>query len=496
MNPHFFLYPTFYYYFTYLATRFWPFSEVLLHGRMLNMACVGLTGWIAYMFCARHFQSRPAGIVAAIAVVTSPIIAFSGSYLCTDVFLAAATLASIYFLTTFFGNGSMKSWTAGMVLLGLAVGCKYTAFLLFIAYVAQEAALRWREKEAAAGPFVSRRLLVALLGAAGVALVLAAVAFPTHLAIDFVARTRTNPNGRPAAEYMPFFHAVRMKMGAAGALLLVISALVLLVRQAYLTLAPSRLYKGLAIILGMCVVTTPYSLITPKKFILDIGSLAKLNLVVVGGTQQWHDYWTWYAQSETLIFGLALIYIVLYFLVIGTSHKGYPRYFTAILPLLYCFAGYTAVQLAALPVRGRRLTPAFQYAVIACIVAATFYNTSLHVREVRQLASAHDEFWASYTTALARRPDKVLTLGDAPDTELTNAGFNVEAMPEAAIFSPAALSALGCNQLLIVEGKDADAHTLRSTTLKPILDAQGIYGQKVYVQRNCKQPAEQLAARQ
>ncbi|TCK72001.1 ArnT family glycosyltransferase [Acidipila rosea] len=510
LNPHFFLYPTFYYYFTYFATRPWSFSDVLLHGRILNMAFVGVTGWIAYMFCVRFFRSRLAGLIAAFAIVTSPLISFSGSYLCTDVFLAASTLASIYFLTGFFTDGNKRSWTTGMVLLGLAVGCKYTAFLLFVAYLAQESALRFREQkhqqETEGGPFVSRRLLVALLCTAGVVLALAATAFPTHLVLSFIAQTRTNPNGRPAAEYLPFFHSLRIKLGAAGLLFLALAALSLWVDQVYRALAPTRLYKAFAIILVMALVTTPYSVITPKRFILDLGSLAKLNLVVVVGAQQWHNYWMWYLQSEALIlgafalagfllllrqwpkYGLGLIYVVLYFLVIGTSHKGYARYLTAILPLLYCYASYALLRLVSLPVRGRKLSPILEYAVVAAIAAVTLYNTAAHIQEVRRLSATHDEFWQSYTTARRLRPAAVLTLGDAPDVELANAGMTVVELPQSASLNPVMLSSLHCDQLLIVEGHFADPNTLSSTTLAPVLRAQGVYGQEVFRQQkqNCR----------
>src|ERR1700728_2354293 len=135
LNPHFFLYPTLYYYVAYLFLILFPTSQFLVWGRILNLGFVGLTAFIAYSFARLHFFSRAAGVISAAFIIVSPIIVNSGSYIGPDALLAAATLATLLFLKEYFEKRTAHSWIVAMFMLGLAVGSKYTAFLLFVAYV-------------------------------------------------------------------------------------------------------------------------------------------------------------------------------------------------------------------------------------------------------------------------------------------------------------------------------------------------------------------------
>jgi hypothetical protein len=97
LNPQFFMYPMLYYYVTYFLTAAFPFSKVLLYGRLLNLSFVGLTAAIMYCLCERHLESRAAGVVAVLCIVSSTTITDSAAYICTDVLLAATSIAALFF---------------------------------------------------------------------------------------------------------------------------------------------------------------------------------------------------------------------------------------------------------------------------------------------------------------------------------------------------------------------------------------------------------------
>jgi hypothetical protein len=116
LNPQFFMYPMLYYYVTYFLTAAFPFSKVLLYGRLLNLSFVGLTAAIMYCLCERHLESRAAGVVAVLCIVSSTTITDSAAYICTDVLLAATSIAALFYLVEFFHYKGRREWLVGMLL--------------------------------------------------------------------------------------------------------------------------------------------------------------------------------------------------------------------------------------------------------------------------------------------------------------------------------------------------------------------------------------------
>jgi 4-amino-4-deoxy-L-arabinose transferase-like glycosyltransferase len=507
LNPQFFMYPTLYYYLTYFLVAPLFSAHFLLAGRALNLCLVGVTAFLSYAFCKRHLDSAAAGLISALCVITSTTITNSGSYLCTDVLLAAATLASLHYLAAYFAGCDLRFWLLGMVLLGAAVGSKYTAFLLFIAYYLAELILSIRRaKSGSEDEKFPRTAVLCFLLASGLLALCAASFFPVQAVLHFVASNRSNANLRDPAEYLVFFQHLRNALAELGVLCLAVALVVRLSRLAYLSLARKRPYYGLLIVLLISYLSTPYSLIDPKRFLYDLGALARSNIVVAGHHAEWGQYLSWLFSNENAILivlsavGLILIsararlhlfivglYLVLYSLVIGSAHLGYPRYLTPVLPLLYCAAGVTLVRLW----KWKPFAASFPLTKVAAVILTLIVAIQLGIRIARDRALSRnsDALLASYQIARLNTAGTDLYAGYTPSVELEAAGINTRQVSWAALSTGPLGSQMGCGDLLILDKKEAKLHSIDATgdsTVTILLDDSSSNGQEVVRRKGCQ----------
>jgi len=507
LNPHNFLYPTLYYYITYFFTKLFTPSMVLVGGRILNLSFVGLTSYLAYSFCRIYLLSRTAGILSALFIITSPTIVNSGSYICTDVLLAAAILASLLFLVRYFQQTKLRNWLVAMILVGVAVGSKYTALLLFFAYAITEM-IREVRKEGHAGsesePRVPRSVLSPALACLGCLFLTAAWLFPLSDLMRFASAHHTNPDLRSPAEYLVFFHQVRkiLVWGAAA-----LAALALLVRweYPYRLLSLRRLYLGLAMVLLVAALTTPYSILDPSKFTYDLGAQARATVMLQSAEAQWQNYYLWLGSESKvlLILGLlgfftvavpnyrvylvVVVFAVLYVFSIGSAHIGFPRYLTPILPLLFVLAAGFLVKIGNLQ-RWGSLQPARILALLLLSLAAGELWPRFESSRIGSKRT--DEFWNSYNVAMNSHVAKVLYAGSAPFAELNAAGVPTSRISWVSLGAKPMGDQLACGELLIFDRRAAEAHRLapESDASVTILldDRLGDYGQEVLRRADCQ----------
>jgi len=519
LNPQFFMYPTLYYYLTYLWTAAGPANNSvndLLWGRVLNLGLVGLTAFVSYAFCKRHLASPAAGWIAALCVISSPIITNSGSYLCTDVLLAATTMGSLHYLVAYFAGDGRRSWLPGMLLLGAAVGSKYTAFLLFLAYYLAEWIVSVRRpapiEAGQRSAYLSRTAVISLLMAAGGAALLAACLFPVQAALHFAAGARTNADLGDPAEYLRFFQHLRRLLGEVAVLCFVMAAAARLSRRVYAGLARKKPYLGLAIVLLVTLLSTPYSLITPRRFLYDLGALARANIVVASPHAEWGQYLAWLFSHENGILvalgivGLGLIaararaelivaglYLVLYGVVIGSAHIGYPRYLTPVLPLLYCGTGAALVTLWQWrpPAAGTKSgigSSLWIRATIVLLAVTVAIQLGVKIARERALSRGSDAFLASYDLARHNLSGTDLYAGYAPFAELDAAGVRTRQVSWAALSNGPIGDQMSCADLLLFDTQGARRHGIDASADKSLilmLDAPGGDGQQVMRRRDC-----------
>ena len=511
LDPQFFMYPTLYYYVTYFLTAAFPFSKILFYGRLLNLSFVGLTAAITYRFCQRHLGARAIGVIAALCVATSVTLTNSAAYLCTDVLLTATTLGCLFYLVEFFHYHRRRDWVLAMLTLGCAVSCKYTAFVVYIAYFITEILYRItnRSDEVGHDPFlaakVPRKFIVCtLMGAAAIAL-LVALAFPTRAAITFIAATRTNPDLKNPAEYLDFFHHIRLLL-AKIAIVSVIGALVIgRFKSIYEWIAPRRIYYGLGLVVVVCALCTPYSMITPRRFVYDLGALARTNIIVVSNHAQWRDYISWLVHTENdLILALSVIglviwalrrqaqfvviavYLLVFSFIIGSAHIGFDRYLDPLLPLIYCGAGISLMYLwsqkaAKVAVLAKGLT------IVLCVIALMQLRTGIVA--AREHGRTTDSNYASYQAIVSLSPRSVVFAGEAPSVELERAGITTKQISWAELGQKPLSGQIGCDQALVFDkaGVVRNQLTLQQDPLVvSVLDDPRGYGQQVFKRSDCK----------
>jgi len=519
LNPHFFMYPSIYYYVTYFLTRPFAFSDILFTGRLLNLSFVGLTAYFAYLCCRDDFRSRSSGLLSAGFIILSPTMIDSGSYLCTDVMLAAATMASLWLVNRYFRLPSSKNWFVAMVAIGMAVACKYTAFLLFLVYALIEVVTRFSDRGDASInapdksriPRVPLSCTVCLIGVAVLGL---GLFFPTahalHLGIALQTDTEQHlwstfsEKPKTPSDYLKIFHHLRSLLLIIGGGIAAFGLLILKSRFAYRLISFKRLYLGFGIVLLISILCTPYSLITPVKFSYDMRQLALGNVFYRADHAQWGNYVTWLIEGESgvlVCLGLmgvilaafqersryltSLIFSVVFMFTLGASHRGYPHYLTPLLPVWYVFAANLIVQTWGLAT-SRHLRYGRLLASALIIIVAV--QLSVRLREKHALQQTTDEFWRSYTLAAGRAPGKLYFAAYAPSVELALKGYQVQQVGWASLNAHPIGGRLACGDLVIVDlrGARRNGFTVKDDpSVRDLLYDPEAYGQEVIEKAGC-----------
>ena len=530
-DPKFFMYPTLFYYLTYAFTAGFGFSHILLTGHLFNLALLGLTAWLSALFCIRQFASMGAGLIAAYCVLLSPTLASSGAYLCTDILLSAFTILSLDLLMLYFRSRSSQNWLCAMLALGCAVAAKYTAAVLFVVYIIGEVVYVCKHRDASPSPMdstaasrFSRATMYSVLLAVSLAGVLVATFFPAQWILHFVALHRTNLDTRSLSDYLVFLTKLqRLVVEIAIGTVLMLFAMWRSERF-YRAISMKRLSYGVLIVGAVFVLTTPYSLLDPTKFIYDLGALLRANVVVAGNHQQWSEYWHWLfdVENRTLVIlgvvGLAVMayrlswlaitpfaFALIHTLAICTAHRGFARYLDPLLPLLYCGVAllfHEAWQSSARDAHSRNET--LLWRTVLCVTAAVVLGQTVRKTvQVDRAAADHTAYYTAYEEVLKDAPSvqpavpataedprrsKVLYAGFAPSIELDLAGFLTREVSWSSIARGPIGQQLSCDEILILNERSAKANNLdaaQDVSLDVLLDDPRGEGQLVVRRRGC-----------
>ena len=517
-NPRFFMYPSLYFYFTYLLTAGFGVSHLLLSGHVLNLCLLGVTAWLGYVFCQRHFYSRGAGLLAACCIVLSPTLLASAAYLDTDILLAGLTLLSLDRLLTYCASGSFKDWLFAILAIAFTFATKYTAAILLITYCVVELVrvsplgnlqrnqkVPGREK----AEHFSKRTMSLLCLSVSVVCLLGAIFFPVARVLRFVATHRTNLDARTQATYLDFLHHLRLlgfKAAAASALLL---AAILVFRPLFEALSYKRLYWAGLLVLSVFVLTTPYSLLDPGKFAYDIGALLHSNVVVAGTHQQWASYARWLLFDENPaaiavgLVGLGLlisraprrflalaVYVILYATVVCTSHLGVQRYLTPLIPVIYCGTGLLLIEIW----KRLALQHSLAWRGALCLAGlALLVQMVVTVRRPVRLSAEHDVQYASYQRIVGLHQSSTSTgtvyyAGYVPSVELELQGIATQPVAWTKLSTLPIESLLSCSDLLLVSNREAALNHIKpeqdQTGVLLMEDTRGI-GQTLLKRRGC-----------
>lgn len=463
LDPGFFNYPTLYFYLNWFVLQ--PaesVEEMLRVGRTLNLLLACGAGLAAFCFGALVLRSRWTGVAAAALTVFSPILVNSASYIITDVFFAALATAAVAALGSFFARGGYRAWGVGVVCMGLATATKYNAAVAVVAYLLAEFACPPVAETSA--PARTRASWRAWLegrwrrGAiAGVALCLGAVGlltgvfFPESLLLELV-ESGQGLNSRVDPSDLRFLEGIRRKALVAGIGACGLAAACWRWPALERRLACRRPYAGGALAVAVFFACSPFVALSFRQFLFDFGYELKMNSA--GAEAHWAHYPRWFAQSESPLVGalalagaaacwlrrrreslVAILYLLLFYVLIGSATRGFERYLTPMLPILFVFAAYGLLDIAERLRRGLGGGVAAMFGV--GVVAVVGFGQQPRVSEVTARAGTRDEMYGSYRATLGVVGDgTVHYAGHVPYLELREHGVPVHELPYARLAEP------------------------------------------------------------
>ena len=421
-NPHFFAYPTFYFYVASLWTRNVPMGEILPTARLLNLllGCgIGVaTGGLAWQVT----RSRAILLLTTVLVLFSPELVFNTSYLAVDALFVLLNVLALWLWLRWWNSAESRVWIAAAIVSGLAIGTKYNAVIVLVSMMIVEFG-GWGLEAGKKNPlYLSRRWQIGLPIVA--ALGLGAISFldPAQLVSLMPNRATIEPEDVAfVAQWLTLFRLVAIAGFGTAA---VIYRFPTQVKRFFLL----RPYIAFAIAVAVFFMVTPFALVSWQEFLLDVGTELKKN-ALSGDTRYWLRYGGWLRQFESLLaIGLAPIgliiaarrwpraalllgsYLLLNYLAIGSATRGFERYLSPLLPVVYLFSAVTVVMLPQLVAsqfrqaqfRQAQFRRAVQVGLLSLLILGIGIETTPKLQRVLNRAGTTNYHHAGYSFIVER----------------------------------------------------------------------------------------------
>lgn len=453
LDPGFFYYPTFVYYLVFGVSELLGGPNLYLPvGRALNLLITGGLGVATFWLGILITGSGPAALTASLLMLGNSITAESASYLSTDPLAALLTTVSLALYIRSARDGRSRDWMLAMACAGFATSAKYNAAILVFALLVSDflRATRPFRPESDAGEWLNQELPTPAIRTALLVsgLSLAAFATLTPMSVFSAILERSGElNSVTDSSDFAFIRSRLRVLFAAGVLSTALAALSFRWPKLLERFRPIRLYAGAALAFLAFAATSPFTVLSWRKFIYDFGSQLKV-LAMLGEGPQWLAYPEYFAASFGWIVALAtitgmlgawklarrdlllpvILLLILYYAVIGRATLSFPRYLLAILPILSVFAAWGLVL-------ALRWAFARHTAFAAGLALLTGALVALHMagplQDVLARTRIPDEMHASLHYLGQVRPDVIYYAGFVPDAELRLAGHDVRPVREA-----------------------------------------------------------------
>ncbi len=474
-NPHWFGYPTLYYYSTFFLSK--PLQlisdNLIFNGRVINILFSAFLLFSMFKLGSLIFKSKITGLISAFLCALSMILILSGKYIITDIFLSFLSYLSIFFISRFFINKNIRDWLIGSIILGLAISTKYTAIILLGAYVIIEWIFyeprldqiskgSWLEKS-----FLKRRGKINLVLIIAGFLIALFLFFPFQYLVNIVI-SQGGVNSIFDSSDVIFLNGIKYSFLFMSALLIVLASCIYFWNSFFDRFFSPRPYLVLAISAILFAVTNPYILIEWKELSYNFGSLLKNVWFGEGGTH--HHYFADYVHNESVvalpffIFGLYRIFstrlkgsymLVLYiflgfFSILSASHGGYTRWLTPFIPGVFVISAYGIYSTTLYSwSKSRR---AIQYSIITTFLFLVLVEFMPKYLPVFKESTKHDCLYSAYFWILRNHVGNVYYAGYVPDVELHMKGYNLIEIPVSSLESSNKLKHLTKNDILIFDG--------------------------------------------
>ena len=448
LNPEFFPYPTLYFYIKYFLLR--PFVGVehfLYFGRLLNLMLSGVLTLSTFWLSKQVYQSTIPSLLAAAMTMFSPTIIYNASYVITDIQLALFCILSLLFLSRFFETKAYRPWLLGVLLMGLAFATKYSAASLLVAYFILEilhanSNINTERPENRIVKILNTRIAARYISLFLCIAALIGLGFYLFYPYDFLysmVQKAGNLDSVFDQDDKLFVGSFRNKFLILGIFSAGLAGSSVLFKDLAQRFGLLRPYIGMVSAGVLLLLTSPFILVSWKKFIYDFGAVIKHSSE--GESSQWIPYIERYCHAESaLIFGFLfvglwqswrcknqvvplVVYLLVSYVFIGSANQGYVRYLTPMLPVMFVIAAWGIYATGSWLAEkfGRRFLQNFLVLAVTGAIAV-----ELSPKVYAQVFLPRNDSYFAYTYVVQHKPSKVYYSVSAPDVELRLAGFEVE----------------------------------------------------------------------
>lgn len=501
MNPQFFRYPALYYYITYAFSNILGnINNFIFFGRILNLIIGGGIAIATYKLAVTVYDSKNTGVIAGFFTLSSPIIVDNCSYIITDPLLSLLSLFSILYIYKFFNSDhNLISLFLMILFVGLALATKYTALLLIIVYLIFE--LKNKIPSILGNSKLTKFLnydfnpkyftIISFL--IGVIIIFTVWILPIELFSALISQGG-NINAKLTNSDLEFVKSILTKFIYLGTCLIFIGVVSILTKQLFKPFYKVRPYFVILLITLIFILFNPYIIISLKHFIYDFGAELKANQFA-GQTNQFINYFKIYFNRESIIIFIFLfigfyysirekkyisifvIYLLISYFIIGSATRGYERYLTPILPILFIVSSFGIVSIIS------KITNHSKLIIILFIglISLIFYDNYLWLKPIVGKQYHHDDIYASYHFIIKQNVDNVYYSGYVPDIELKINGKNTIEIAERNLTDKDIKTILNINDILIVDGDRQELINRNNiNSIKIIKSYIADYGQYIY----------------
>ena len=503
LNPLFFRYPTLYYYATYFFIKiFGDISSTLFLGRLLNLFIGVGTAFVIYHLSNNIFKSKQVGLLAALFTLSSPIIVDNSSYIITDPLLTLFSLLSLLYMLKYFQSSLQISFLFLMILFtGLAIATKYTAVLIIFVYLIVEFYKN-------PGPIknMNDNMIIKIFNTTinptifsiivlflGMILLTLSLNFPEYY-LQLLISEGGNINAELNQTDLDFILSVKNKLLFFGIFLIIFSLVTFSVKKIRDRFTILRPYLAIFFILFIFLVCNPYILTSWNIFLYDFGAEIKANQFAGQGIQ-FLNYLNFYIEKESIILLvffvvgfftaikekksilILLLYLIIQYLIIGSATRGYPRYLTPLLPIIFSFSAYGIYSFSTYLGGKIKFSQFIIIPILFFAIIENYYNvTPILYREYH-----YDDIYDSYQYIINSSPSTIYYSGYVPDVELEMYGLSTIKIAEKDLNIKYLSEFMKYNDILVVDRASYNLlsnNDLNFLFLEKSFDAE--YGQYIF----------------
>ena len=204
------------------------------------------------------------------------------------------------------------------------------------------------------------------------------------------------------------------------------------------------------------------------NFYIEKESIILLVFFVVG-------FFTAIKEKKSIL--ILLLYLIIQYLIIGSATRGYPRYLTPLLPIIFSFSAYGIYSFSTYLGGKIKFSQFIIIPILFFAIIENYYNvTPILYREYH-----YDDIYDSYQYIINSSPSTIYYSGYVPDVELEMYGLSIIKIAEKDLNIKYLSEFMKYNDILVVDRASYNLlsnNDLNFLFLEKSFDAE--YGQYIF----------------